>query len=251
MVKDYSEFQKAERLDDLQVGGFKLYQNADFFCFGLDAVLLSEFAKVRPAERVIDLCSGTGAIPFLMLAKKKLQFATALELVDYFCHLMQKSAHLNNCTHNIRILKEDVRKVVKSIPAGSFDAVTVNPPYRKVHSGLINQNYYRAVARHEVLCTLEDVITASAHLLQDRGRLYIIYKPERLAELFAVMQQHKIAPRTLQLVHSDKTHAPYLAMVEGIKNQEGPLRFLPPIFVYDKHGRFTRQIQQYYRFGDE
>lgn len=251
MSKDFTKYEKYERLDDLQFNNFKLYQNTDFFRFGLDAVLLSAFAKVRPAERVMDLCSGTGAVAFLLLAKERVQRITALELLDYFCHLMHKSARVNNCTHKITILEQDVRKIPDTLESGSFDAITVNPPYKKVNTGLINEDYYRAVARHEVLCTLDDVVKGAAHLLCDRGRLYMVHKPERLAEICLTLQQHHMSPRTIQFVHSDKHHAPYLMLIEAVKNQPGPLRFQPPIFVYNNDGTYTQQIQQYYRFGDE
>ena len=218
-------------LDDLQLCGWKLWQNSRFFRFGTDGVLLANFARCTPKERVMDLCSGTGIVPFLLLAKGRAEQVDALELQPYLCRLMERSAVENQCTQRIRILEGDVKEIRTLAKGRSYHLVTVNPPYEPMGRGILGQNPHRELARREVACTLDDVVSAAAYLLQSGGRLAMIHRPFRLPQILSTLEHYGFAPSRLRMVEPTPGERPALVLVEGILHSKRELVVEPTLFL--------------------
>ena len=189
-----------ERIDDLQIQGFKIIQNPDKFCFGMDAVLLSDYAGIKKDGRVMDLCSGTGIVPILLEAKYEASYIEGLEYQEDCVDMARRSVEMNGLSDKIHMTAGDVREVRAQYPAGSFDYVTCNPPYMTGSHGQTNKNYGKAIARHEILCSLEDVVQAARWLLKESGHLIMVHRPFRLAEIFYCLKENKLEPK------SDRSH---------------------------------------------
>ncbi|MDR1664440.1 MAG: tRNA1(Val) (adenine(37)-N6)-methyltransferase [Clostridiales bacterium] len=200
-----------ERLDDLQNNGLHIIQDPAGFCFGSDAVCLTDFAEVRPGERVMDLCTGCGVIPILLSAKTKGKFFTGLEIQPEIADMAQRSVQMNGLEGRVRIDCGDIKQAPELYGSGVFDVVTVNPPYLK--EGKQHENPSAALARHEIACTLEDVARISARLLRYGGRLYMVHRPHRLADIFCVLRDYDLEPKALQLVQSAPDKPPPLALI--------------------------------------
>jgi tRNA1Val (adenine37-N6)-methyltransferase len=185
-----------ERIDDLQCDGLRLIQNPSHFCFGTDAVLLANFAKAEKNERVMDLCTGTGVIPILMSAKTRAKHFTGIELVPDMADMAQRSVVLNHLQDKITVVCGDIKKAAELCGSAVFDVVTVNPPY--LNAGEVNQNEALALARHEIACTLADIAHAAAKLLRFGGRLYMVHRAHRLADIVCALREHKLEPKRLQ-----------------------------------------------------
>lgn len=198
MITDLME---NERLDDLQRNGLKIIQKTDGFCFGMDAVLLSGFASVKPGERALDLGTGTGIIPLLLSAKTKGDHFTGLEIQTEIMKMAQRSVALNGLEKKIDIIQGDIKEASRIFGAASFDVVTSNPPYMNDAHGLKNPGDVKAISRHEVLCTLEDVVREGTKALKPGGRFYMVHRPHRLAEIITVMRQYKLEPKRMKFVH--------------------------------------------------
>ena len=192
-----------ERLDELHRNGLRIIQNPGRFCFGMDAVLLSGFVRVKQGERVIDLGTGTGILPILLSAKTPGEHFTGLEIQIESADMARRSVAYNDLTDRIAIIEGDIREASKRFGSSSFDVVTTNPPYMIGQHGLTNPDDAKAIARHEILCTLEDVVRESAALLPPGGRFYMVHRPFRLAEIFCVMTRHRIEPKRMILVYPD------------------------------------------------
>ncbi|MBQ8600353.1 MAG: methyltransferase [Clostridia bacterium] len=223
------EFKEFDCLDDLQLGGWKVWQNSRFFRFGTDGVLLAEFARCTPKERVIDLCSGTGIVPFLLLAKGQAETAEALELQPYLCRLMERSVEENNCADRMTVMEGDVKDIRSLVKGRAYDLVTVNPPYEPMGRGILGQNPHRELARREVACTLEDIISAAAYLLKSGGRLVMVHRPFRLPELFGLMEQYGFAVSRMQMVEFKEGERPSLVLMEGILHSKRELVVEPTL----------------------
>ena len=234
-------------LDDLQLGGWRIWQNRKFFRFGTDGVLLADFARCRPGERVIDLCSGTGIVPFLLLARGEAERVEALELQPYLCHLMQKSAAENRCTDRVEVVAGDVREVQKLLPGGCYDLVTVNPPYEPVGRGVLGQNPRRELARRELACTLEDVASAAAYLLRPGGRLAMVHRPFRLPEIFRVLERYGLAVSRLRPVQSYAEENPALVLVEGIRSSRREPVMESALVLHREDGQMSDALLKIYR----
>jgi len=219
-----------ERIDDLG-NGYSIIQNPNNFCFGVDAVCLSDFAKIKKGERILDLCTGTGIIPILLCAKTKAEHITGLEIQESSVALARRSVEINNLSHKIKIDCGDIKKGAEIYPPNSFDAITVNPPYIEASGGLHNDVDAKTIARHEVLCTLSDVIVLSARLLKTGGRLYMVHRPHRLAEIFCTLRRSSMEPKTMQFVQSSMGHEPSLVLIEAIDHGKPMLKVLPTLFL--------------------
>ena len=223
------EFKEFDCLDDLQLGGWKVWQNSRFFRFGTDGVLLADFARCTPKERMIDLCSGTGIVPFNLLAKGQAERAEALELQPYLCRLMERSVAENQCADRMRIIEGDVKNIRALAEGRAYDLVTVNPPYEPLGRGILGRNPHRELARREVACTLEDIISAASYLLKSGGRLVLVHRPFRLPELFRLLEQYGFAPSRMQLVEFREGERPALVLMESILHSKRELVVEPTL----------------------
>lgn len=234
-----------ERVDDLQ-NGFFVIQNPEKFCFGMDAVLLSGFARVKPEEKVLDLCTGTGIIPILLAAKNKGKHVTGLEIQEACVDMAKRSVRYNGLEDRIDMVGGDVKEAVEIFGTASFHVVTCNPPYMIGQHGLTNPHMAKAIARHEILCTLEDVVSQTAKLLTDRGRFYMVHRPFRLAEIFQVLMKYKLEPKRMQLVHPYVDREPNMVLIEACKGGNSRITVERPLIVYEKPGVYTKDILEIY-----
>ncbi|MGI5982653.1 MAG: tRNA1(Val) (adenine(37)-N6)-methyltransferase [Sakamotonia sp.] len=237
-----------ERLDDLQRNGLKIIQRTDGFCFGMDAVLLSGFAAVKPGERALDLGTGTGIIPLLLSAKTKGEHFTGLEIQTEIMKMAQRSVALNGLEKKIEIIQGDIKEASRILGAASFDVVTSNPPYMNDAHGLKNPGDVKAISRHEVLCTLEDVIREGTRALKPGGRFYMVHRPHRLAEIITVMKQYKLEPKRMKFVHPFVDKDANMVLIEAVRGGGAWLKLEPPVIVYKEPGVYTDEIYEIYGY---
>ena len=204
-----------ESIDDLQLENLYLIQKKSGFRFGVDAVLLSNFARVKRSHRVIDLCSGTGIVPFLIYGKYKAKEIVGVEIQEDMAEMANRSSRYNEVEDLIKFYQGDLKDLNFLSTLGRFDVLTVNPPYKLNNAGILNSEDKLAIARHEILCNLEDVIIAGRKLLKDNGRMYMVHRPERLIDIFQLMRKHKIEPKRIQMIHPKANKAPNIVLVEG------------------------------------
>ncbi len=235
-----------ERIDDLDRNGYKIIQNSDKFCFGMDAVLLSGFAKVKLKEKVLDLGTGTGIIPILLEAKTEGEYFAALEIQKESADMARRSVSLNQLENKIEIFEGDIKEASHIFGRASFDVVTTNPPYMNENHGLKNPNLPKAIARHEVLLCLEDVIREATYVLKDKGRFYMVHRPHRLVEIINLMTKYKLEPKTIQMVHPYKDKEANMVLIEGIKGSNSFLKVLEPIIVYKEINVYTDEVLKIY-----
>lgn len=235
-----------ERIDDLQYNGLRLIQVPGAFCFGLDAVLLADFADVRKSETVLDIGTGTGIVAILVSAKKNPAHVTGLEIQPDMADMATRSVKLNGLEDKIEIVCGDVRNSREIFNAASFDAVVTNPPYMKDRHGLVNKSAAHAVSRHEILCTLDDVIENAAYVLKDKGSFTMIHRPERLVDIVASMRKFAIEPKYLRFIYPSMNKKPNLILLRGVKNGRPELKMIEPLYVYDGNGNYTEEINRIY-----
>lgn len=245
MITDLME---NERLDDLQRNGLKIIQKTDGFCFGMDAVLLSGFASVKPGERALDLGTGTGIIPLLLSAKTKGEHFTGLEIQTEIMKMAQRSVALNGLEKKIDIIQGDIKEASRIFGAASFDVVTSNPPYMNDAHGLKNPGDVKAISRHEVLCTLEDVVREGTKALKPGGRFYMVHRPHRLAEIITVMRQYKLEPKRMKFVHPFADKDANMVLIEAVRGGGAWLKLEPPVIVYKEPGVYTDEIYSIYGY---
>ncbi len=234
-----------ERLDDLQ-NGYKIIQHPDKFCFGMDAVLLSNYAKVKPGEKCLDLGTGTGIIPILLAAKTKGEHFTGLEIQPGSVEMATRSVRYNNLEDRIDIVEGDIKEAAAIFGPSTMHVVTSNPPYMTNHHGLKNPTDAKAIARHEVLCSLEDVISQTARVLVPGGRCYFVHRPFRLVEIFTLMKQYKLEPKRMRLVYPYKDREPNMVLIEGVRDGGPQLTVEAPLIVYEAPGVYTQEIYDLY-----
>lgn len=234
-----------ERLDDLQ-NGYQIIQDKNDFCFGMDAVLLSWFAGARPGEQVLDLCCGSGIVPILMRARKAGAHFTGLEIQEKSAQMARRSVAFNHLEKDIDIITGDVKEAASILGGASFQAVTCNPPYMTGSHGLTNPHLPKAIARHEILCTLEDVIAQAARVLTVKGRFYMVHRPFRLAEIMAAMAKYKLEPKRMQLVYPFVDKEPNMVLIEGLLGGRPRITVEKPLIVYQEPGVYTPDIMKIY-----
>lgn len=237
---------KDESIDDLQLNGLQLIQKEQGFRFGVDAVLLSHFANVKKKHRVIDLCTGTGIVSFLVYGKYKPQEVIGLEIQDDMVEMANRSSKLNDTSDIVKFVKGDLKDKALLDSLGRFDVVTVNPPYKLNNAGILNPNDKLAIARHEIMCNLEDVIVSARRLLKDNGRMFIVHRPERLADIFGLMRKYKIEPKRVRLVQPNTKKAPNIVLVEGQRDGGAFLKWEETLYVYDDNGNYSEEINRIY-----
>jgi len=237
--------QEGESLDDLQ-NGYKIIQNKDEFCFGIDAVLLSWFAKVRPQEVILDMCCGNGAVPLLMKGRYEGGHYTGLEIQEEAAKLAKKSVVYNGLEESICIKIGDVKEATTRLGTASFDVITCNPPYMIGEHGAVNENLGKAIARHEILCTLEDIVSQAAKVLKVKGRFYMVHRPFRLAEIMVVMAKYKVEPKRIQFVYPYIDKEPTMVLIEGVLGGKPRVKVEKPLIVYTKRQEYTQEVMNIY-----
>lgn len=234
-----------ERLDDLQ-NGFYVIQDPEKFCFGMDAVLLSGFTRVKEAEYVLDMGTGTGIIPILLRGKTKGKHFAGLEIQEECVDMARRSVAYNGLDAEVEIVQGDIKEAADIFGAASFHVVTCNPPYMIGQHGLKNPYLPKAIARHEVLCTLEDVISQTSRVLKDRGRFYMIHRPFRLVEIMNTLVKYKLEPKRMQLVYPFIDREPNMVLIEALKGGNSRITVERPLIVYEKPGVYTKEILELY-----
>lgn len=240
------EINPSERIDTLKTSGFRVIQEEKRFCFGIDAILLADFAKVRNNEKVCDLGTGTGIIPILLAAKNSSLKIDALEIQSESADMAKRSVFLNNLDEKINIVEGDIKTACEYFSKNTYDAITSNPPYMIAEHGEGNGNDEKTIARHEVLCTLDDVVRAASELLKSQGRFYMIHKPFRLAEIMSVMMKYKFEPKRMRLCYPYVDKEPTMVLIEGVKCAKSRITVEPPLIVYEKTGEYTKEIEEIY-----
>lgn len=231
-----NELRPGERLDDLQIGGLELIQDPKKFCFGVDAVFLSDFVRVRPGENVLDLGTGNGIIPVLLSAKTEARHITGLEIQADTAEMARRSVAHNHLEDRIDIVTGDIKEAAELFKPAFFDVITTNPPYMLADHGMRNPDDAKAIARHEVLCSLDDILRESMRLMQDKSRFYMIHRPFRLTEIMIKMHQYKIEPKRIRFVHPYIDKEPAMVLIEGVRGAKPRVTVEPPLIIYDRNG---------------
>ena len=240
-----------ERIDDLQLNNLKIIQNKDGFCFGIDSVLLSDFAKdIRNNSAVLDLGTGTGIIGILLCAKTNLSKIYGIDIQKEVCDMANRSIKLNNLEDKFEIINTDIKDLKNIFEENTFDAIVSNPPYKKDNSGIKNESETKLISRHEITASLEDFISISSKLLKNNGSIYMVHRPERLSDLFYLLKKYNLEPKKLRLVQSYSDSKPKLILVKATKNAKSFLNIEEPLIIYNKDGSYTDEIYKIYGKGE-
>lgn len=238
-----------ERIDDLGINGKKIIQNPDYFCFGIDSVLLANFVESNSSKNnIVDLCSGSGVIPVIMSQKKKCNNIYAVELQNEMYELLERNIKLNTLEDKIIPKKGNIKDYTMT---EKVDIVVSNPPYKKIGTGVENTNTVKYIARHEKECTLEDIFACASRILKQKGKLYLVHKPQRITDLISVAREYKLEPKKMRLVYPTVASEPSIVLVEYVYYGGNELKVLPPLIEYDENGEYTKEIYEIYGMGDE
>ena len=241
------ELKENERIDDLEYKNLKIIQNKDGFCFGIDSVLLSDFAKnIKNGAKVLDLGTGTGIISILLCGKTDLSNIIGVEIQEEVAKMANRSSLLNKLENKFKVINEDIINLKNIFEKQSFDVVVTNPPYKKKDTGIKNENKKKIISRHEITATLEDFINVSSDLLKDKGEFYMVHKPERLVDILNLMRKNRIEPKILKMVSSNINKEPKLILIKGIKNAKPFLKIEKNLYIYDENGNYTDEILKIY-----
>ena len=241
------EWKENERIDDLEFKNLKIIQNTKGFCFGIDAVLLSDFAKnIKKNAKVLDLGTGTGIISILLCGKTNLEKIVGVEVQKEVANMAKRSSKLNNLENKFEIINENIINLDNIYERNFFDVIITNPPYKKENTGIVNEEEKKLISRHEVLAKLEDYIKISNKLLKDKGEFYMVHRPERLVDIIAYMRQYKIEPKEIRFVCSHEKEPPKLVLIKGVKNAKPFLKFKEDLYIYNDDGSYTDEIYEIY-----
>lgn len=237
-----------ERLDDLQLSGLKIIQNPDKFCFGMDAVLLSGFVRTRKGDLLLDVGTGTGILPLLLSAKTECAHLTGLEIQEESADMARRSVALNRLEEKISIVTGDIKEAGGIFAPASFDCITCNPPYMIGEHGITNPNAPKAIARHEILCTFEDVAAAAEKLLKSGGRFFIVHRPFRLAELIVTLTRRHLEPKRMRLVYPYVDREPNMVLIEAVRGGNSRMTVESPLIIFESQGQYTKEIRDNYGY---
>ena len=235
-----------EILDDLQLQGLHIIQKKSGFKFGIDAVLLSDFAKDAPSKATLDLCTGTGIIPVLLSGKTKTPRICGLEIQEEIADMAKRSVEYNKIENRVEILQGDLKNAAEIYGKGTFDKITCNPPYMKNNTAVKNETDTLSISRHEIACTLEDGISVSSALLRPKGRFFMVHRPFRLAEIMNVLIKYRLEPKRMQLVHPFIDKEPNMVLIEASKGGNSRIKVEKPLIVYKEPGVYTDDILKIY-----
>lgn len=237
-----------ERIDDLELQGLKIIQNENGFCFGIDSVLLSDFAKeIKPESKIIDLGTGTGILPILLSAKTKNTKIIGVEIQKEVAKMAQRSVRLNNLQDRIEIIAEDIKNLKNQYETNCFDAVVTNPPYKKIGTGKTNEEMAKIISRHEITANLEDFIEIARYLLKEQGSFYLVHRPDRLVDIISLLRKYQLEPKELKIVQANRKKAPNLVLIKAVKNAKPFLKIDVPLSIYEESGTYTKETLEIYR----
>lgn len=240
-----------ERIDDLQCKGYKIIQDTEGFCFGMDSVLLSDFAKeIKKKSKVIDLGTGNGILGILLCAKTELEKIIGIEIQKESFELANKNIIYNNLEKRFEVINVDVKEISKVLERGIFDVVVSNPPYKKENTGLKNEEKRKTIARHEIMGSLDDFLKATSYLLKDKGVLYLVHRPNRLVDICSTLRKNHLEPKRMKFVYPKIDKEPNLILIKAVKNAKPELRIEKPLIVYKESGEYTDEIMKIYNKGD-
>ncbi|KNF09822.1 hypothetical protein CLPU_2c02740 [Gottschalkia purinilytica] len=240
------QLKENERIDDLQCKGYKIIQNKEGFCFGMDAVLLSNFCDIKSGSTVVDLGTGTGIIPVLIYAKNNVSKVYGVEIQEEVAEMANRTMKMNNIENDVEILNIDLKNAPEKLGINKFDVVTSNPPYMISGGGLINIKDKKAISRHEITCNLEDIIRVSSKLLKHNGRFFLVHRPNRIVDILCLLRQYKLEPKSIRFVHPKIGKQPNLVLIKSIKASKPELKFEKPLYVYNDDGTYTKEIYEIY-----
>ena len=241
------DLKENERIDDLEFEDLKIIQNTKGFCFGIDSVLLSDFAKnIKKNSTIVDLGTGTGIISILLSKKTEAKKIYGIELQKEVCDMASRSVLLNNLQDKIEIINKNIKNISDTLGINVSDVVVTNPPYKKYGTGLLNEDDSKIISRHEKECTLEDVIKQSFKILKDKGLFYMVHRPDRLVDIIYLMRKYKIEPKEIRIVYSNIKSKAVLVLIKGIKNAGEELKVLSPLYIYNEDGTYTDEVLKIY-----
>ena len=241
------ELKENEKIEDLQFENLKIIQNKKGFCFGIDSILLADFAKtIKKEAEVLDLGTGTGIIATLLCKKTELKQIIGIEKQKEVYEMAQKSIQLNQLENQFKIINEDIINLNKILKKNSYDAIVTNPPYKKKNTGIKNEEEKKVISRHETTATLEDFIKISKDMLKEKGEFYMVHRPERLVDILNSMRSYKIEPKLLRFVFANKNSEPKLILIKGIKNANPFLKVQNNLYIYNEKGEYTKEIKKIY-----
>ena len=236
-----------ERIDDLEFKGLKIIQNKNGFCFGIDSVILSDFAKnVNPNSNIMDLGTGTGILPILLSAKTEAKKIWGIEIQEDVANMAKRSVLLNKLEEKIEIINENILNLESKFEKNSNDVIVTNPPYKKKGTGVINEKESKLIARHEITASLEDFIEISSKLLKYKGEIFMVHRPERLVDILYLMRNKKIEPKNIRFVYANKESEPKLILVRGVKNAKEFLKVEKNLYIYNEDGNYSDEILKIY-----
>ena len=241
------ELKENERIDDLEFKGLKIIQNTDGFCFGIDSVLLSDFSKnIRVNSKVIDLGTGTGILPILLSGKTENCTFTGVEIQEDVSNMARRSVKLNCLEDKIKIINDNILNLKNNFERNTFDVVVTNPPYKKINTGITNNEEKKNISRHEITASLEEFIKVSSYLLKDLGEFYMVNRPNRLVDIFYTMRKEKIEPKKIRFICPNENKPANLVLIKGVKNGRPFLEVEKDLFIYNKEGCYTDEVLKIY-----
>lgn len=240
------EIKQNERIDDLHRNGYMIIQDPKNFCFGVDAVLLTGFVQIKKDEVVLDLGTGTGVIPILLEAKTEGKHFIGVDIQQQSVNMANRSVQMNELENKIEIHQGDIKNLTNVYKLSSFDVITSNPPYMNEGGGIVNDYSPKAIARHELLCTLEDIVFNTSKLLKPQGRFYMIHRPFRITDIFVLLRQYKLEPKRFRFIHSHIDQEPCMVLIEAIRGAKPMLKVEPPLIIYKENGEYTDEIIKIY-----
>ena len=241
------ELKENERIDELEYKGLKIIQNKEGFCFGIDSVLLSDFAKnIKKDSVVVDIGTGTGIISILLSKKAEIKKIYGIEIQEEVADMAKRSVKLNDLQDKIQIINKNIKNIFEEIEPNKIDAIVTNPPYMKKNSGIKNENEIKLISRHEIKCNIEDIIKVSSKLLKDNGELYMVHRPDRLVGIIECLRKNKIEPKKIRFIYSKEEENSNLVLIKAVKNAGEFLKIEKPLYIYDENNKYTDEVLEIY-----
>jgi len=245
---DQELIKPTERVDNLELSKLVIIQDPGRFCFGMDAVLLSGFVRAKASDVILDMGTGTGIIPILLSAKTPAKHLTGLEIQPDSADMARRSVKLNSLESKINIITGDICEAVSYFEAASFDIVTCNPPYMIAEHGIENPDSVKAIARHEIKCTLDDVCAAAQKMVKPGGSFYMVHRPFRLAEIIRTLSEHHLEPKRMRLVYPYADREPNMVLIQAVRGGKPRMEVEKPLIVYESPGVYSEEMKRDYGY---